>query len=682
MPHYTTENIRNIAFVGQLDSGKTTLSEAMLLEAGVIGSVGTVERGSTVSDFDPSEKEHQHSLNTSIVSLDHNSIHINIIDAPGLTGFRGPSLTALSAVETALIVLSKSVGLDTATERMMIRANERGLCRMIVINKIDVAGVDLETMVRDIREKFGNVCLPINLPANEGRSVTDCFYNLDGESDIFSVAAAHSEIIDQVVEVDEAMMERYLEQGTIEPKDLHDAFEKALREGHLVPICFTSAKTGVGVAELLNVIEHLMPNPCEGNPPRFLKGEGASAQAMSVSTDADKHVVAHVFKISNDPFAGKLSIMRLHQGTINKESQLFIGDGRKPFKVGHLFKIHGKDATEIDAAIPGDICAVTKADPIHYDAILHDSHEEDYLHLQPLNYPKPMYGLAIFPKSRGNEQKLSNVLQKLEEEDVCFKVEHNIELNETVIRGLGDLHLRILLQRMKERFNVDVTTHAPRIAYRETISRRAEGHSRHKKQTGGAGQFGEVFLRVEPLKQGEGSVFKSEVVGGAIPSNLIPAVEKGVRQVLLSGALAGYLMQDIKIVVYDGKHHAVDSKEIAFVQAGKKAFIDAIKKASALILEPIVDIEITVPDSKMGDISGALSVKRARINGTESIRNQYISINAQVPLSEISEFHSELKAMTAGEGQYSIEFSHYEPVPSAIQNKLMKHYNDADRDDD
>ena len=359
---------------------------------------------------------------------------------------------------------------------------------------------------------------------------------------------------------------------------------------------------------------------------------------------------------------------------MRKDTQLFIDDGKKPFKVGHLFRIQGKDHIEIDSAVAGDIAAVAKIDEIHFDAVLHDSHDEDHIHLKPLEFPRPMFGLAIEPAHKGQEQKLANALARLGEEDPCFRIEHNKELNETIIRGLSDLHLKLTLERMKERYGVEVTTHRPSIAYRETISGKAEGHHRHKKQTGGAGQFGEVFLRVEPLPRGSGFEFGDEIKGGAIPGQYIPAIEKGVRMVLEHGAVAGFQMQDVRVIVTDGKFHSVDSKEVAFVSAGKKAFLDAVAKAKPLLLEPIVNMDVNVPESNMGDVTGGLAGKRARINGTDSLRGGELVIKAQVPLAEVADYQTELKAMTGGRGRFTIEFSHYEPVPANVQRQLVDAY--------
>ncbi len=673
---HSTPDIRNIALAGQAGAGKTTLFEALLHAGGAIQTAGSVDKGTSVSDHDPMERERKHSMAASIASVDVATTHINLIDTPGFHEFRGATLSALCAVETCAIVVDAQAGIGHNTRRLMERAQRRGLCRLLVINKIDHEGADLEGLVEALRDEFGSQCLPINLPAQKASEVVDCFFQPQGEADFSSVAQAHQHIIDQVVEINESVMGHYLDEGEsgLSGSELHDAFEQCLREGHLVPICFVSARTGAGVRELLDLAARLLPNPQEGNPPPFIKGRGDAAQAITAVADPDRHVIADVFKIVNDPFVGKLSVFRVYQGTLRRDTQLFIDDGKKPFRVGHLFRLKGKEHIEIEQAVAGDIAAVAKVEEIHFDAVLHDSHDEDQIHLAPIDFPQPMFGLAVQPAHKGQEQKLANALARLGEEDPCFRIEHNKELNETIIRGLSDLHLKLMLERMQERYGVEVTTRPPRIAYRETIGARAEGHHRHKKQTGGAGQFGEVFLRIEPLPRGAGFEFSDEVKGGTIPGQFIPAVEKGVRQVLEHGAIAGYPLQDVRVIVYDGKYHPVDSKEVAFVSAGKKAFLEAIANAKPQVLEPIVNLDVTVSNAHMGDVTGGLASKRARINGTDSLRGGEIVVKAQVPLAEIVDYQTELKAMTGGEGRYTIEFSHYEPVPAHIQKHLVDAY--------
>jgi elongation factor G len=683
MASYSTEDIRNIALVGHSGSGKTTLIESMLHRSGAISSAGSIEKGNTVSDFDAQEKAYKHSLNSTVVSMDYHGGHINLIDTPGYPDFMGRALAVLPAVETCAVVINAQTGIEMITRRMMDIAKDRGLDRLIIVNKIDAEQVDLDKLMIQIKETFGSECLPINLPTENNQKVVDCFFSPSGdETDFSSVSEAHTQIVDQVVELDEVLMEIYLEQGQeISPEQLHDPFEQSLREGHLVPVCFVSAKTGAGLNELLEIFTRLMPNPNEGNPPQFLKGEGDDSVPIEVIPDAGKHVLAHVFKINVDPFVGKLAIFRIHQGTINKDSQLFIGDGRKPFKVGHLFKLQGKEHTEVVSGMPGDICAVNKVDDVHFDAVLHDSHDEDHIHLRSLNFPPPMYGLAIEVKSRGDEQKISDTLHKIIEEDPSLIIEHHANMNETVMRGIGELHLRVILDKLKDQYHIDVKTRPPRIAYRETITSRAEGHHRHKKQTGGAGQFGEVSLKVQPLPRGGGFEFVDKIAGGVIPRQFMPAVEKGIQKVLDEGVISGYPLQDIQVTIVDGKHHAVDSKEVAFVAAGKKAFIDAILKSKPVVLEPVVNITITAPSNAMGDITADLSGKRGRISRTEAMVGGFTLISGTVPLSELDNYQSRLKSFTGGTGSFSVEFSHYHQVQSKIQKELVAAYRPKQEED-
>jgi elongation factor G len=674
MPKFSPEAIRTIAFVGHGGAGKTTLTEALLAKAGAITSTGSVEKGTTVCDFDPIEKQYLHSLNASAVHLQHRDTRIHLIDTPGLPDFIGRAIGALPGVETAAVVINAQNGVEMITSRMMNWARKRDICRMIIVNKIDAENLDLEGVLAKVQATFGKECLPINLPADDGKRVVDCFFNPSGEADFSSVEEAHSALVDQVVEVDEELMAKYLEKGEVAPEELHAPFEKALREGHLIPVCFVSARNGAGVAELLDIFVKLMPNPTEGNPPQLVKGEGEKAQPFRVQPDPKKHALAHVFKVMIDPFVGKVGVFRVHQGTITKDTQLFVGEQRKAFKVGHAYLLQGKDFVETDGLVPGDIGAVAKIDEIHFDAVLHDSHDEDHIHLVPLEFPTPMHSLAIEPKRRGDEQKISDALHKLAAEDPTFKTEHNATVNQTIISGLGDLHMRYILDRMANQYHVEVTTKPVRIPYRETITAKAEGHHRHKKQTGGAGQFGEVFLRIEPLRRGSGFEFVDQVKGGTIPGQFIPAVEKGVRQVLEIGPVAGYPVHDVRVIVYDGKHHEVDSKEVAFIAAGKRAFMDAISKARPIILEPIVNIEITAPENNMGDIAGDLSSKRGQLSGTDSVAPGTLVIKGMVPLAELNNYQARLKSVTAGQGSYAIEFARYDPVPPTIQKNLSEQH--------
>lgn len=683
MSTYITEAMRSVALVGHGAAGKTTLAEALLFAMGSIPAKGSIEKGNTVCDFDVQEKEAAHSLNTSVANFAYEGTHVHLIDAPGYPDFAGPAIAALAGVDTALIVVNAQAGVELMTERMMRYAAERKLCRMIVINKIDAENVDLPGLVADIRERFGKQCMILDLPAHGGADVVGVLEHDQGEADFESVAAAHRALIDQIVEEDEDLLAQYLEDGA-DPSAaaLHAPFEKALREGHLIPILFTSAKTGAGIKELLHVLATLAPNPLEGNPPPFYKGEpGGDALAFQAVPDASKHVLAHVFKVVADPYMGKIGIFRVHQGTVKKDMQLFVGDGKRPIKLGHLYQLQGKETIEVDELVPGDIGAVAKIDEIEFDCVLHDSHDEDHIHLVPLAFPKPMAGLAVETKKKGDEQRLFDILGKLAMEDPTFVVERHPTSNETVIRGLGEIHLKAKLAKMASQYKLEVDTQPPRIPYRETITGQAEAMYRHKKQSGGAGQFGEVHLRIEPKGRGEGFEFVDAVKGGVIPGVFMPAVEKGVRQALAGGVVAGYEVEDLKVTVFDGKTHAVDGKEVAFTIAGRKAVIEAIRNAKPIVLEPIVSIEIIVPEGAIGDLTGDLAGRRGHITGTDGRGHGMAAITGEVPLAELGDYQSRLKSLTGGQGSYSIEFARYAPVAPHIQQQLASKFQLHDEDE-
>jgi len=671
-------HIRTIALVGQAGSGKTSLAEALLAKAGAVPAAGSVERGTTTFDYTPLEKQVQHSLKLGVASFEakngNEPTRIHLLDTPGYPDFLGHALPALAAVESAAIVINAQNGVEMMTSRFMQYAQKRGLDRLIIVNRIDAENVDCQDLLGRIQEAFGKECLPLNLPAANRTKVSDCFFSPSGESDFSSVEEAHRRLIEQVVEVDENLMEKYLEKGDVTPEELHEPLEQALREGHLIPVLFTSAKTGAGIAELLEVIVKLLANPTEGNPPVYVStptGSDGDIKELTAIPDPGKHALAHVFKIETDPYIGRIAVFRVHQGRLTPNMQLYIGDSRKPIRPGHLYALRGKTQTEVQEAIPGDICAIARIEEIQFDQILHDSAEDAQLHTRPLELPTPVFGLAVTPKKRGDEQKVSDVLHKIAAEDPCFRIEHNAQANETVMRGMGEMHLKAILDKMAQQYKLELDTRPPSVPFRETIASKADGHSRHKKQTGGAGQFGEVFLKIEPLPRGKGFEFVNAVKGGTIPSQYIPSVEKGVRNVLEHGFIAGFPLQDVRVIVYDGKSHPVDSKDVAFMSAGRKAFIDALGKARPIVLEPIVNVDIVAPEERMGDIAGELSSHRGQIRGSDSPRPGVVQITAQAPLSELEHFPARLKSITAGRGSYSLDFSHYEPAPPQLQQKLQ-----------
>lgn len=675
--------IRNLCLCGQTGSGKTSLCEHLLFAAGEVSRLGTIEDGNTVSDFTEEEQHYKHSLQPSIVHFDHEGHHVNVIDTPGMSDFIGHAIACFPAVETVVIVIDAVKGIESETRRLMRVATERNLPRMILVNKIDADEADLEALTTQIRSVFGDVCLPINLPNPDRTDVVEVFETDAHDATAFiSAEDAHTQIVEQVVEVDDQLTEKYLDAGAeeLDPARVHDAFEQALREGHLVPIVFASATTGVGIKHLLHVTASLLPSPLEGNPRPFRRGD----QPLHTEFDAEKPTIAHVFRVATDQHIGKLGVFRVHQGVVRAKSELFIDDERKPLRVGHVMRLQGKEHKETEVIGPGEIGAVSKIEEIHFDGVLHEgATTEDPPLLLPLALPKPMYGLAVELKSHADETKFSTAMHKLQAEDPCLVLERVAATKQTVIRGLGELHLRVLLEKLQQQFGIELLTSQPKVSYKETITRRAEGHHRHKKQTGGAGQFGEVYLRIAPLPEDheEGFEFENMTVGGSIPRQFMSSIEKGIRQVLDDGAIAGYPMTGVRVEVYDGKHHDVDSKEIAFITAGKKAFIDAVQKAGPVLLEPYVNVEVTVPEQCLGDITSDMSTRRGRVSDTQILDDTCV-IKAAAPLSELQTYATQLKSIAAGAGSFTFEYSHDESAPPHIQEEVIAAYRPHHDDDD
>ena len=676
---HTTNNILNLALIGSAAAGKTTLAEALLYKAGAIAAQGSVATGTTVSDYHPREKKAQYSLKPTLLSFQANDRHVNLLDTPGFPDFIGRMQSVLPAVESAAIVIDATSGIDSHVLKIAKMAADQQLCRMVIVNKMDSEGVDLHDICEQIQTAIGSECLPINLPNTDRTDVVDCFF-VKGEvdTDFDSVDSAHEKIIDQIVEVDEELMEAYLEGEDMPEERLHEAFERALREGHLIPICFTAAESAAGVDDLLELLTSLMPNPLEGNPAQFI--EGKDGESTTVTQDSSDPLIAHIFNVIDDQFKGRMALLRVHQGTIRNGTQVYVNDARKAIRVQRLTRIAGEKQTEIDEAVSGDICALPRAEDVTYNSVIHDSHDSDEVRLKGVELPIPAYGLAIHSQDDSQAQKLSESLHRVEVEDPSIRVEHVVALNETVIRGLGEMHLRVTLDELKEDHGLGIETSVPGIEYRETITAPADGHHRHKKQSGGSGQFGEVYLRVEPLKRGEGFLFEDNIVGGVIPGQFIPAVEKGVSQVMTGGAISGHEMQDIKVSVYDGKHHSVDSKEIAFIQAGKRAFMDAVSKARPIVMEPVVEVSINAPNDCMGDVAGDLSSMSGMVKGSEVQPDGTVQIQGEAPLREMQTYHSRLNSISGGKGTFAMQFSHYAPVNSLLQKELASSFQPVEED--
>ncbi|MGV2989489.1 elongation factor G [Vibrio sp. E150_011] len=666
MSHY---EIRNIAFIGQTGTGKTSLIERLLFESHSSSHLGHVEDGDTITDFDDQSIHYQHSVEATPISLTWNKHRINLIDTPGQTELMGRTLSIFPAVEATALVLDASTPINQVSEQLFAFANQQRKCQMIIINKIDAHPERLMAYLDEIEQRFGAQCLPINLPSDKPAEVVDCYFepNIEQATLFSSVDESYELLVDQVVEMDESLMEVYLEQGSeLSAEQLHDPFEEALRTGHVIPICFVSSDTGAGCDLLLRTLAEIMPMPDEGNPPLLEK----HGQSVAINCDKRDHTVAHVYKVSVDPYLGKIAYIRVFQGEITAGSQLYVGENSKAFKVGHLYSLQGKKRQEIASCKAGGLCVMVKVDELAFDSLIHDSHDEDGVKFRTLLFPESMYSLALTPTKRGDEQKLSDVLTKILAEDPSLKLEHRAATNETVLSGQGEFHLTIALEKMEKVYKLKVDTHQPSVEYFETITRPADARYRHKKQSGGAGQFGEVSLSVTPLERGKGFSFINKVVGASIPTSLIPAVEKGIRQALEEGAISGNPIRDIEVTLHEGKYHSVDSKEIAFVIAGKKAFLDAVRSAGPIVLEPIVDLALDIPMSCVGDVTGDLSGNRGLIVGTEQTGYTTTRLQAKSPVNELQDYSRRLKALTGGEGRFSMTLSHYEPAPASVQNRV------------
>ena len=670
MPDFGTADIHNVLLAGSRSSGKTTLADALLFHAGEVSRQGTVDAGTSVSDFEKEEQAHHYSVYSTLLHATHQGKRINILDLPGAPDFIGQAIACLPAAETMVLVMDPDAGIDSMSRRLVKLAHNLDLPVAIVVSHIGEAGARLGPFMRDLKEAFGRGCLPINLPADSGAAVIDCLLNGEGDSDLGPVAGFHTELLDQIVEIDDALMERYLEGEEPNYEALHEPFERAMDQAHVIPVCFTDALSGAGVGALLDIIVRHFPSPPEGNARPFFIGEGEDETPFVYSDDASKTLLARVFHVTADPYLGKLCFFRVYQGRMRTGDQLFVGDGKRPIRLSHLFQLQGKERTGVKEIFAGDMGAIAKVEDLHLSDVLHDDHALDHVHHKALPYPTPLHALAVVPKTRGDEDKIAEVLARIREEDPTFQAHFDSETHELVVYGLGEMHLSLVIERIKNQ-GVDVETKPPKIAYHETIMGRAEGHYRHKKQSGGAGQFGEVKLRVEPLERGGGFEFVDKIVGGVIPKGFMPAIEKGIRTIMRQGIVAGYPIEDVRVTVFDGKTHSVDSKEIAFKAAGKFAFKEAFLKAMPQILEPIVNVEVTTPDGAVGSITGDLSSRRGKVFATDVMSSGKAVVKASVPLADMMDYEPALKSMTKGRGSYSMELSHYDAVPARIAQDLV-----------
>ena len=672
MADHKTEDLRNFAIVGHGGTGKTTLLESLLFKTGATKRLGKPREGTSIADFDDEEKQRKVTIYAAILHARHQGKELQIIDTPGYDDYIGEVVSAYAAVETALVAVAADAGIQVNTRRVWNRAADAGLARAVVITKMDADMAKHAEVLQALRESFGTACLPVTIPIGSGPSFTGVVPVLKPPAQVPAevaeqVQSAGQALRDAIIESDDALMERYLGGEEIGNEELMAAAGRALAKGNLVPVFCCAAEKDIGVDELLEGIVALFPSPVEGLQRRGHKPGTDEEVERPASFDAP--FSAQVFKALYDPYVGKLAYFRIFSGTLKPEDGLYNAREEKREKLYHIYRVQGKEQEEVESAAAGDIVAVAKIETLEVSDTV--CAESDPVVFPPLKFPEPMVSRAAEPKSRADEQRMSTALARIVSQDRTFKVGRDPQTGELIITGMSDLHLDVVCSKLRRKpFEVEMTLKEPRIPYKETISGKAQGHYRHKKQTGGRVQFAEVYLRVEPLPRGSEFEFVDDIYGGSIPNQYVPAIEKGVREKMATGVLAGYPVADVRVSVYDGKHHEVDSSEAAFKIASRRAFADGFTNAKPILLEPIVNIEITVPSKYMGDITGDLSGRRGRIQGMDTAGDQQV-IKATVPLSAISNYSTQLRSITGGEGSYTVEFSHYEPVPPNLQEAIV-----------
>lgn len=682
MTSYHIPDIRNLALAGHGASGKTSLADALLFTAGATTRKGSVDDGTSVLDVDDEEKRRHFTIDSALGHLDWQGKKIHLVDTPGYPDFIGNAIGGLAAVENVLLAVSGPAGIEVNTRRLFQEARRLGLGRFIVITKMDADNVDYSATLEAIRETFGNQCVPFNVPVGQGPSFSGVIDVIQShESDPTECplppTEAYKMVVEQIVEADDELTMRYLEGEAIGPEELEKAAHDAIAGGTLIPVLCVCTKKDLGLHDLLDLIAHCGLSPDDVHRVAT-KGEPTDdAEEVEITPAEDGTLVAQVFKTTNDQFMGKMGFLRILSGRITPDTMLVNLRGGKTGKAGHLYVLQGKQLEEVPEAIAGDIIAIAKFEDIHVSDTFSNvggNTGVSQLQVRPIKFPLPMVPRAVEPKAREDESKISQGLAKIADEDPTFTYRRDAQTHELVISGMSELHLEVIQQRLKNRYKLDVNTHIPHVPYLETIGGNAEASHRHKKQSGGRGQFAEVHLRVRPNERGKGFTFVDAVKGGVIPGQYIPAVEKGVREQLERGVISGNTVVDVEVEVFFGKDHPVDSSEQAFKTAAAYAFRKAFDDARPALLEPVVTMEVAVPAEKFGDISADLSTRRGHITGMESLPGNIQSIKADVPLSEVLNYASQLKSMTGGQGSFTMEFRSYEPVPPNVQAQIVDKY--------
>ena len=683
MKVYDAATIRNVALVGHSGSGKTQLASAILTDAGMVNRFGKVDEGTTVTDYDEEEIARKHTLSATLAFAEWNKQKINLIDTPGVGNFLRDALAALRVADAAVVVIDAVSGVMVQTEKVWAAADELGLPRLVVVNRLDRDRASLERSLKSLRETCSRTVIPIQLPIGEEKSfkgVVDlitkkAFIFQTDESGKFAEApvpsdmtgavdAAREALVEMVAEVDEKLMEKFFEAGTLTDEELIAGLKSATSAAKLFPLVCTSATLNIGVQQLLDTMLACLPSPAE----RAFNGLDKAGNEVQRQADDKAPAAAFVWKTIADPFAGRITMFRVVSGTFKADTTVQNKSKDAPERLGHLELLQGKTHTAVPEIKAGDLGAVAKLKDTLTNDVLGD--KADSTTFPPIKFPEPVLSYAIEPKTRADEDKISTSMHRLEEEDPSIRYSRDPQTKEQLLSGQGQLHIEVSVAKLKRRFGVDVGLKPPRIPYRETIKASTEAHGRHKKQTGGHGQFGDCKIKVDPLPRGSDFEFVDDIFGGSIPRQFVPAVEKGIQDARTRGYLAGYPMVDLRVTVFDGSYHDVDSNELSFRLAGSLAFKDAMTRAKPTILEPIMNVEVYSPSDFAGDLMGDLNGRRGRISGMDT-RGITTIIKAQVPMSEMLTYEQHLTSATGGRGSYHMEYSHYDEVPAVQQTKII-----------
>jgi elongation factor G len=680
---YTIKDIRNIALISHADSGKTTLAEAILHNAGVTSRFGKIEDGTTISDYSEDEKERKISINSSILSFEYKGKHITLIDTPGYADFIGEVLACLTAADSAIVVVDALEGVEVGTEKAWGIAKDNNLSVFIFINKIDKENVDFDKTVANIKERFGKDCVVSAMPIGSGTNLKGVVNLMDKAAievlsgdDKEKALNLRNSLIETIAEKNDDLLEKYLEGKDLSEDEIKKGFRKGIASGDIYPVFCGAPALDIGAKEVLYAVIDLLPSPDE-KPARTAKNAKTN-EDKNILPEINAPFAANVFKSISDPYVGQLNIFRVFSGSIKSDTGFYNATRQSKERIGSLLTLFGKEQKAVSEAIAGDIVAVAKLKSTATGDSLCD--DKEHVIFPKVSFPEPAISFSVKPKTRSDEDKISTALHKLIAEDNTFMTQRDEQTKELLVSGMGELHLDIMINRLKKRFNVEVDIGTPKVAYKETIKKSTKVQNKYKRQTGGHGQYGDVWIEIEPLERGKGFEFADKIVGGAIPRNYIPAVEKGVSEAMARGVIAGYPMVDMRVILYDGSYHDVDSSDMAFKIAGSGALKKAAVDANPVLLEPIMDVDVVVPDEFMGDITGNLSSRRGRIAGMD-VQGKNQIVKAKVPLAEMFKYASELKSMTGGRGSYSMRFSHYDEVPAKTAQTIIAKYQEQRKEE-